>query len=628
LTLAWRRSHMGALVAGGETIMIFRHVFAAALFAGAAAQSGMAQAPSSVAVVDEAGDGLEAARIGGLIDALMLAGMQDYDVAGAAVAITLNGEIVMTRGYGIARIEPEEMPATPDSLFQVASVSKLPVYIAGMQMVEAGKIALDDPINEHLPEALQIPDQGFSEPIRIRDLFAHTAGFEDLALGHLFGRNPADLTRMDGYLVAHRPIRVREPGQFPVYSNYSLILLGRIVEEKSGQPFADYMEARVLRPLGMETASYRDPFPAALAAEKGIPAPLPEALQPRATQQLDGSPGDWSHAGDELTSSTAPAGGMRVSANDMSRFLLALSDPARLEAGGVLKAETFRTMIAGPSVKGAPRVRHGFIPYELPGGIAGIGHGGAMAYSASDLVIVPELGLGVFVSTNTRGGFAFAYDIAARLTEGLSPGETNEPVRTEATKMAAKSLAGAWIDTRRAYRSSETAVMTPATMVSVSADDNGDLLMGGVVGAAQRFVPMGDGRWRPATPGGWSIIATQGADGKTRLVSTSGTGTMERASFWQRAETILLPIILTLITCLLAIYGWPGRWRSQLATRASAEPLPRAARIGVLAADAAVPLWLIGLGAYLITLLGAASDGGAKLLFSWPGAIGWAGWVH
>jgi CubicO group peptidase (beta-lactamase class C family) len=569
-------------------------------------------------------DALNDARIEGLIDGLLLAGMQDYRAAAATVAIVRDGRIVLTKAYGTARLEPELTPATPDTLFQVASVSKLPVYIAGMQLIEAGTLAMDDPVNTHLPPALHLPHEGFSEPIRIRDLFAHTAGFEDLALGHLFAHTPEKLLPADTYLVRHRPRRVRAPGLIPAYSNYSLVLIGRIVEEKSGLPFADYMEARVLRPLGMETASYRDPIDAAFAAERGLPAPLPEALHPLASQQIGGGPGNWRVTRLELTGPMAAAGGLRVSANDMARLLIALSDPARLETAGVLKAGTFRQMLAGPSVPGTPRVLHGFIPYELPGGLAGYGHNGAMAYSASDFVIVPDLGLGVFVSTNSLGGFSFAYRIAARLTEGLSPSAAPEPLRTPETAAAAKSLAGPWINTRRAYQGSERSVLTISAMTTLAATEEGDLILSPVAGAPRRLYPSGENRWTPYT-GGSGLILTSEPDGQARLLSASGAVSLEQAGFWQRAETLVLPILLTFAAGLLALYSWPGRFARRF--EHSDRHLASHERWGARALDAAALFWVIGLGGFLATLLQAAADDGAELLFTWPSGIGWAAWV-
>eukprot|EP01037_Dinobryon_pediforme_P014533 gene14533-14656_t len=440
-------------------------------------------------------------RLEGVVDGLMAEGMGDFNVAGATVTVVQDGQTLLAKGYGEARLTPTPRPVDADTLFQVASISKTLVYIAAMQLVEAGKLKMDDPINAHLPKDLAIPDQGFHTPIRIRDLFAHTAGFEDLALGHLFAGDPNKLLTLEAYLKTHRPRRVREPGVLPSYSNYSLALLGEIIAHESGMGFEDYMEQKVLRPLGMPRASYRDAYSLQIARARGLVRPLSPDIAANATQQLAGGPGDWRIAGAEYTTQIAPAGGLKAGATDMSAYLAALMDPQRMEALGVLKADTFRRMIATSAVDLPVAVRHGFIPYRFPGQYQGFGHNGAMAFGASDLVVVPELKLGVFVSTNTRGGFAFAYSVVARMIDAMAPRADLPAIRTPETARAAASLAGTWLVTRRAWSPSERAINGPITATrTITARPNGDLAVGGLIGPPTLYMPLGGGIWRPYRP--------------------------------------------------------------------------------------------------------------------------------
>jgi CubicO group peptidase (beta-lactamase class C family) len=562
---------------------------------------------------------LDDIRLASFVDGIMAEAMAANDVPGATVAIVKDGRVVMTKGYGLARLEPLPRPVDADTLFQVASISKTPAYIATLQLVEAGKLKLDADVNTYLPDDLRIPADGFKEPIRIRDLMSHTAGFEDLALGHLFTGDAAKLTTIAGYLKAHRPKRVRPPGTLASYSNYGLALLGFVIERVSGEPFVDYIEARVLRPLGMARATYRDPIDPGLAKARGLPAPMAAALIANSTQQLKGEPGNWKVAQLELTGMIAPAGGMKASAVDMAAYLAALLDPQRMETAGVLKAATFQAMIAGPAAPGLARVHHGFIPYELPGGYAGFGHGGAMAYGASDLVAVPALKLGIFVSTNSRGGFAFAYNLAARIVGGQYPPAAPAPVmRSAEITAAAKSLEGNWIGTRRAFHTTERAIMTPNAMTSIKAAANGDLLIGRPFAPVMRFEPLGEGRWRPLKPG-WSIIAAPGPDGKTVIYSASGTQARERAGPFETPLLFLGAPLLAFFTALMAIYSWPGKWGQP-------QKLTGLARVGAVGLDLAAAFWAVALGWFFVTLIGAAGDGGASLLFRYPGpfvAIGW-----
>ena len=174
-----------------------------------------------------------------------------------------------------------------DTLFRVGSISKTPVWIAIMQLVEEGKLSLDDPINDRPPPALRIPDESFQKPILIRHLMTHTAGFED-SLEDLFVHHPARLLALDESLAAHRVHRVREPGTLAVYSNYGAALAGALVAHITGEPWQDYAEGHILRPLGMPTATYREPYPDSIAAARGLPQPMAAEVFAKTTNGFSG----------------------------------------------------------------------------------------------------------------------------------------------------------------------------------------------------------------------------------------------------------------------------------------------------------------------------------------------------
>ena len=107
---------------------------------------------------------LDRVRVEAFVDGAVREAMRVDHIAGVSVAIVDRAGVVMTRGYGAAADSPLE-PVDADTLLRVGSISKTPVWIAIMQLVEQGKISLDDPINKLLPEALRIPDEGFRQPI-------------------------------------------------------------------------------------------------------------------------------------------------------------------------------------------------------------------------------------------------------------------------------------------------------------------------------------------------------------------------------------------------------------------------------------------------------------------------------
>lgn len=579
-------------------------------------QLGLSLALAVAAPLTAAAPLFEPQPVEAYVDGAMRQAMDSNQVAAATVAVVKDGKVLLTKGYGLARIGPKPLNADADTLFQVASISKTPVYIAIAQLAEAGKLSFDDPANNHLPPALRIPDQGFRQPIRIRHLMTHSAGFEDSALGHLFVDKPERLSTLTAYLQKYRVDRVREPGVQTSYSNYALALLGAVIEHEAKTDFATYMEARILRPLGMARATYRDSYAPEFGKRMGLPAPMDPAVAVNRTQQLAGDPGQWKEKGPEYTSMIAPAGGMKASANDMAQYALALADPARLEAAGVLKAATFATMLT-PGIKLPGAAHHGFMHYWLQNGHEGFGHGGAMAYGASDLIIVPSLKLGVFVSTNGRGGFAFAHDLVRRLLADFAPGTDAPVVRDAATKAMAQAMAGDWIFNRRAWHRTEAAIMIFNSGVSVTALDNGDIQFGSMIGGTSRYEPIGNGVWRSVKRGS-RLIYSKDANGAPTI--WTGTGSAVRAGISERPLWLAIIVGVTLAFATAAMLN--GLWQLRPTLRA-----PAKIRFADGTALAAALAWTIGLGSLVAHVLASLPDDGVGLVFTYPGPIVWIAWT-
>ncbi len=561
---------------------------------------------------------IDPVRLNGYADGLMRQAMEQNKVAGATIAVVHDGRVILAKGYGTARIKPRMVPTNADTLFQIASISKTPVYLAIMQLSERGMLKIDDAANAHLPKALHIPAQGYDRPITIRHLMTHSAGFEDTALGHLFVEKPERLMSLQTYLTRYRPNRVNAPGVQTSYSNYALALLGAIIAHESGVDFPTYMEANILRPLGMLRATYREPYSEAIRTQLGLPAPMDAVVAGNLTQQLGGEPGKWKELGPEWTTMIAPAGGMRASANDMAAYALALSDPARLEAAGVIRATTLAQML-DPKTGLPGMVRLGFIPYYFQGGRTGFGHGGAMAFGASDLVIVPDFRLGVFVSTNGRGGFAFANDLVRRMLKDFAPLPEQPPVRNAETKAMAKSLSGAWILNRRTWKGTEAAMTLFNSAITVSADANGDLTTGEIAGSSQRFVPMGNGIWQSPERYSRRIVAKD-AEGRLTIWGGNGTNAAIRAAWWQDARIVIAILVLTLIFA--TVVALRTAWRLIAGDKGNRFETYAARSVG-----GASLAWAIGIGGFVTILLSAIPNEGADLLFSWPGPIKWLAWI-
>ena len=177
---------------------------------------------------------------------------------GCALSVIRDHKIIYERGYGMADLD-HNIPITPESVFHVASMSKQFTAAAILLLAQEGKLSLDDPAREYLPE---LPD--FGTPITIRELLHHTSGLRDQwDLLNLSGwRYSRDLiTDADVlYVVSHQRELNFPPNTQFLYSNTGYTLLAQIVARVSGQSFRSFTTARIFAPLGMKNTHFRDDF--------------------------------------------------------------------------------------------------------------------------------------------------------------------------------------------------------------------------------------------------------------------------------------------------------------------------------------------------------------------------------
>lgn len=189
------------------------------------------------------------------IDQYIQAEMKGRMIPGLALVIIKNGDIVKMKGYGFANLE-HDVPVTPDTVFELASVTKQFTATAIMVLVEEGKVRLDDPINRYLPSS---PNQW--KAITVRHLLTHTAGLAGMwegfeALHQDGGRT--DLTTAQMFEAATKDPMSFTPGDRWQYSNVGYFLLGMIIEKASGRSYRDFLTERFFRPLAMTSTSVLD----------------------------------------------------------------------------------------------------------------------------------------------------------------------------------------------------------------------------------------------------------------------------------------------------------------------------------------------------------------------------------
>lgn len=198
-------------------------------------------------------------------DQLMTSILTKYNIPGGAIALAHNGRLVFARGYGFADQE-NHVPVQPDSLFRIASLSKLITAVAIMHLVEQGSLTLDESAFARLPDLQpppgSQPDSRLSS-ITIRNLLNHAGGWDDSSAGSNFDPMfnspkitaalqvpaPASTENTIRYMRG-QPLQF-DPGARYAYSNFGYAVLGRIIERVTGMSYEQYVRANVLAPMGI-----------------------------------------------------------------------------------------------------------------------------------------------------------------------------------------------------------------------------------------------------------------------------------------------------------------------------------------------------------------------------------------
>jgi len=324
------------------------------------------------------GEDLEA-----FLDGMMPAQLNREDIAGAVIAVVKDGKVIFAKGYGYSDVAKRTL-VTPDAtLFRPGSISKLFTWTSVMQLQEQGKLDLDKDVNEYID--FKIPP-AFGKPITLKDIMTHTAGFEETARD-LFVADAKHMTPLDQYLQQHMPKRIFPPFTVPAYSNYATTLAGYIVQRISGMPFSEYVQENIFTPLDMTHTTFVQPLPENLK-------PLMSDGYQKASQKA--KPFEFVEA--------YPAGSVSTTARDMCNFMIAHLQDGKFGDKQILRPETAETMHArlfdaDDRLNG---MAHGFYE-ETRNGHRIIGHGGDTEYFHSDLHLILDQNVGLFVSYNSAG---------------------------------------------------------------------------------------------------------------------------------------------------------------------------------------------------------------------------------
>lgn len=427
-------------------------------------------------------------------DATFGRALEEGRFSGLVIEVVDADGVRFEKGYGYADAASRQ-PVLPDETqFRIGSVSKTVTATAIARLVQSGAIrSLDEPANDVL-QRLKLPD-AFGRPITLWGLLTHRPGFEDSVYG---GARPMD-TLAGADLVRRMPAVVRPPGSESAYSNFAFTTLGAIIEDVSGQSYADYLQQHLFLPLGMTHTG---------VLAKSASATLAKPASPDENGELRSWPSI------SMSPALVPAGGIVSTGRDMARYL-GLHLQAR-DIEPVLSPEMLQTMHTArvrnhPAASG---VGMAFMVSEWNGRPV-IEHWGSWPGYRAMMLIVPDLRVGVFVAAAggiPKGGPEAA--VAPRKTGGPSPAfaldgpeiggwvleellgkytYARQPQETQ--QHNAGQYAGTYLLVRRPYTTLEAlrnVLEAPSNVIRVSATDSDTLSFNGVGG----YRESGEDVWR------------------------------------------------------------------------------------------------------------------------------------
>jgi len=325
--------------------------------------------------------------------------LEEFAVPGAAVALIQRGEVAWMRGYGLADVESVQS-VTPDTVFNVGSISKTVTAWGILRLVDRGKVDLDRPVQSYL-KRWHLPSSSYdNDGVTVRRLLSHTSGVSahDYRGSDPNGPLPPIEDSLSGKTGTGAVRLLVAPGTGFSYSGANYAILQLLLEEQSGQGFADAMNAAVLQPLGMMASEYG--WPARLRANAARPHGLFGEVLPR------------------LRYNELAVAGLGTTLRDLARFASAAlpTQDGGKSGRGVLKPETVALMVSpAPAARSGDRDLYGPEPaYGLGytvrpqqfAGRDGVGHGGSNRGWESLFQIVPSTGDGIVMITNGSNGQA------------------------------------------------------------------------------------------------------------------------------------------------------------------------------------------------------------------------------
>ena len=333
--------------------------------------------------------------------------MTEYGVPGVSFGVVKNGE-VRTRAFGVTNLDNPQ-PVTADTVFPLASITKTIVATAVMRLVEQGKLDLDAPVRQYLPN-FRVQDEAMSRDVRVWHLLTHTPGWE----GQLTSLDRGELTLANFVETTMRDLPpLAAPGEIWGYNNAGFTLTGRLLEVVTGQTIHEAIRTLVFEPVGLTRAFTR--------TEVMVTWPF--------SVSHTGPAGKVTVSRPLFRTSSVAAGGASMSLNDLLRY-------AQFHLGNGIGAGGKPVLSrASLELMQRPRVPKKGTDDEMGlgwhlrrlSGVMTVAHGGTLGHILL-LELVPERNFAMAILTNHNEGWRLIQDVereALRTLENLSLSPTH-----------------------------------------------------------------------------------------------------------------------------------------------------------------------------------------------------------
>lgn len=502
--------------------------------------------PASEDLTGAPGEASEAAVLAAYVDGVVSGLQREHGLAAVTVSVVKDDALLLAKAFGSSDLAAARPADAEASLFRIGSVSKTFTWTAVMMLVERGLLDLDADLNGYLKQ-VKI-EEAFGLPVTMRQLMHHRAGFEDSL--RLFAVADDDTRSLAELLAEHQPKRVYPPGLRTSYSNWGAALAAQVVEDVAGEPYGSFLQREILDPLGMNDTTWTSP------------SKLDAALRERLATGYRKDRGALGVKGYMQLGAYWPAGGIASSASDMARWMRLHLNGGELDGVRLLGAETHAQMWTRgfDDRLAAADVTHGFQDRNYDG-LRLLGHGGGTAAFLTNMVLVPELRLGVFVSQSsnfTRAPITHLPELVIDHLRGHqfqpSLSQAADEADADADADAAEEFAGTYLQNRRVFSSFAAMLGTSsiATVTQVSAD----VLILAQGDESKQYRRVGDERdVFEAADGG--RIAFLRADGRVvAMADNAGVHTLEKVAPLHAPNTLFMVFGAALLLALSSLLGF------------------------------------------------------------------------